>query len=91
MDFNFFYIYSLEVLYLNDNQLTRVEKPRTNEMFAKLRFLRIEFNKIDNWDSLNALNNYPSLTKLRCKENPIFAGESLLFFLFFLVYLYVFV
>ncbi|GAA5814954.1 hypothetical protein MFLAVUS_011488 [Mucor flavus] len=68
---------NLEVLYLNDNQLTRVEKPRTNEMFAKLRFLRIEFNKIDNWASLNALNNYPSLTKLRCKENPIFADMNI--------------
>lgn len=69
---NFF---SLEILYLNDNQITKIDKPTETESFAKLRFLRIENNKIDEWSSLDALNHYPSLTKLRCKGNPVFKGE----------------
>lgn len=68
--------YSLETLFLNDNQLPRIEAPATSEMFRNLKFLRVESNKIDNWESLNALNLYPSLIKLRCKENPIFAGNK---------------
>lgn len=68
--------FSLETLYLNDNQLTKIEKPSTNEMFAELRYLRIENNAIGDWDSLNALNCFGNLTKLRCKQNPIFIGTS---------------
>ncbi|CAO0790916.1 unnamed protein product [Mucor circinelloides] len=62
---------SLEVLYLNDNQIKSIQIT-TNSMFPNLRFLRIERNLVDNWNSLNELNKLPNLTKLRCKENPIF-------------------
>lgn len=65
--------HSLETLYLNDNQIKTIGIT-TNKMFPKLRFLRIERNSIDNWNSLNELNKLSNLTKLRCKENPIFKG-----------------
>ncbi|GAN02016.1 tubulin-specific chaperone E [Mucor ambiguus] len=64
---------SLEILYLNDNRIKSIEIT-TNKMFPNLRFLRIERNSIDNWNSLNDLNKLPNLTKLRCKENTIFKG-----------------
>ncbi|KAI9472262.1 MAG: hypothetical protein EXX96DRAFT_642823 [Benjaminiella poitrasii] len=64
----------LEILFLNDNQLGAIEKPTTNKMFSKLLFLRIERNAIDDWKSIDALNHFQNLTKLRCKENPIFKG-----------------
>lgn len=69
-----FFFSSLEILFLNDNRLTVIQTPSTNEMFSKLRFLRIENNKIHHWSSLDSLNHYQSLTKLRCKGNPIFSG-----------------
>ncbi|KAI7900340.1 uncharacterized protein BX663DRAFT_488540 [Cokeromyces recurvatus] len=60
----------LQTLFLNDNQLQIIEKPIG--LFKELSFLRIERNRIDNWDSIDALNYFQNLTKLRCKENPIF-------------------
>ncbi|KAI7888706.1 CAP Gly-rich domain-containing protein [Mucor mucedo] len=62
----------LEVLFLNDNELKSVEYIR--DTFKQLRFLRLENNQISNMSSLDALDGYPSLTKLRCKANPMFSG-----------------
>jgi hypothetical protein len=64
---------------LNDNQLSKIKAPTTNEMFKKLTFLRIENNLINGWSSFDALDLFPNLTKLRCKENPIFKGKFDLF------------
>lgn len=74
-DFNQIQPHSLEILYLNDNQIKSIQIT-ANDMFPNLRFLRIERNSIDNWNSLNELNKLPNLTKLRCKENPIFKGNK---------------
>lgn len=44
-------------------------------MLPNLEYLRIEENAINDWDSINSLNEYPNLSRLRCKNNPIFEGS----------------
>ena len=65
--------YSLEVLFLNNNHISKIEA--TDGMFPKLNYIRLDHNTIDNWDSLNALNQLPALTRIRCKGNSIFKGK----------------
>ncbi|KAI8985852.1 hypothetical protein BDB01DRAFT_786539 [Pilobolus umbonatus] len=62
----------LRTLYLNDNKLTSVQSPPTNDSFMNLQYLRIENNQVDSLSSIDALNHYPKLTKLRCRDNPVF-------------------
>lgn len=64
--------FSLQVLFLNNNKIKTIKK---NCMLPKLEYLRIEENAINDWDSINSLNEYPNLSKLRCKNNPIFEGS----------------
>ncbi|KAI8387323.1 hypothetical protein BD560DRAFT_382107 [Blakeslea trispora] len=61
---------NLEVLFLNNNCISRIES--TDGLFPRLNYIRLDGNTIDNWDSFNALNKLPLLTRIRCKENPIF-------------------
>ncbi|KAL0091755.1 hypothetical protein J3Q64DRAFT_1725187 [Phycomyces blakesleeanus] len=62
---------SLEILFLNENKFSNI-KPCSSEQFMKLDFLRIDSNLMNNWESVNSLNSFHSLTRLRCNRNPIF-------------------
>lgn len=67
---------SLQVLFLNENELKSIEYKE--DTFQKLEFLRLENNAISTGSSLDALNHFPCLTKLRCKGNPFFSGNIII-------------
>ncbi|KAL4212034.1 hypothetical protein AB4K20DRAFT_1890136 [Rhizopus microsporus] len=62
---------NLQILFLNGNKIKSIRK---EGVFDNLEYLRIDGNSIKDWDSINMLNHYPKLTKLRCKNNPVFEG-----------------
>jgi Leucine-rich repeat (LRR) protein len=45
--------------------------------FSGLRCLLLGNNKIDSWDSVEALASFPSLTELRLSGNPLFPNGAM--------------
>lgn len=69
---------SLERLHLGGNRLRRVRYPRTHVAkprgpvpFERLRALLLADNAIDDWDSVDALNDFPSIAEVRLTGNPV--------------------
>lgn len=67
--------FRLETLFLNENKLTKIEPPTTNQ-FPSLKALQIANNLIDNWASIDALNSFPNLVSVRLSSNPLFEGQG---------------
>ena len=42
--------------------------------FAKLEWISLHQNCIDNWDSIEALARFPALTDMRFQNNPVFGS-----------------
>ena len=68
---------SLERLHLGGNRLRRVRYPRVHVEkpggpvpFERLRALLLADNAIDDWDSVDALNDFPSMAEVRLTGNP---------------------
>ena len=68
---------SLERLHLGGNKLRRVRypahvaKPEGPVPFERLRALLLADNAIDDWDSVDALNDFPSVAEVRLTGNPV--------------------
>lgn len=68
---------SLERLHLGGNKLRRVRypahvaKPGGPVPFERLRALLLADNAIDDWDSVDALNDFPSVAEVRLTGNPV--------------------
>ena len=68
---------SLERLHLGGNRLRRVRypahvaKPGGPVPFERLRALLLADNAIDDWDSVDALNDFPSVAEVRLTGNPV--------------------
>ncbi|KAH9323023.1 hypothetical protein KI387_017662 [Taxus chinensis] len=57
---------------LDHSSLNRIESPNVlHKPFKNLRCLLLGGNKIEDWASLDALNNFPSLMEVRLSDNPI--------------------
>ena len=63
---------------LGGNRLRRVRYPRTHVAkprgpvpFERLRALLLADNAIDDWDSVDALNDFPSIAEVRLTGNPV--------------------
>ncbi|KAI9320846.1 hypothetical protein BX666DRAFT_1241407 [Dichotomocladium elegans] len=66
------FFFSLETLYLNGNSISSIS-PIPQGTFKKLEYLRLDDNKICEWSSIDALNGFPALRRLRIKGNPVLA------------------
>eukprot|EP00112_Aurelia_sp_Birch-Aquarium-sp1_P006532 Seg172.5 transcript_id=Seg172.5/GoldUCD/mRNA.D3Y31 product="Tubulin-specific chaperone E" protein_id=Seg172.5/GoldUCD/D3Y31 len=64
---------SLETLILNDNNLSKIEFPRTDGCvgFESLKAISLSHNTINQWLSINELANLPSLANIKFKSNSI--------------------
>ena len=66
---------SLERLHLGGNKLRRVCYPETHAggpvPFEQLKALLFADNAVDEWDSVDALNDFPSLAEVRLTGNPV--------------------
>ena len=68
----FRHLQNLKRLTLNKNKIKNIYyKPGFNELYM----LSMEENLIDNWQSFDALNEFPCIKNLRMLNNPIFAEE----------------
>ena len=61
---------SLQVLNLNNNQITRIEKP-TEEQFKRLRFINLNNNVISTWLDVDQLNYFENLVEIRVSHVPV--------------------
>ncbi|CAG8521457.1 5927_t:CDS:10 [Dentiscutata erythropus] len=69
----------LETLFLNNNLIERIFYTKENENskgFSKLQYLNVNENKINDWNSIDELNKFPSLNELRIKKNPFLDNEK---------------
>lgn len=73
---------SLTRLNVSNNSIATI---RFLDGFTKLSFLNLNANGLRDWHSVHALNNFPCLTQLRFKDNPILLGISFLFDCFYLL------
>jgi hypothetical protein len=62
---------SLQQLYLQNNQLVSIAY---REGFQRLAFLNLLGNRFDDWQTVNELNKFPSLTDLRFRDVPLVVG-----------------
>jgi len=68
----------LQKLILNSNQLTKAEIPpdEADVPFKSLKSLSLSDNLINEWHSINILNDLPSVTEFRFRDNPICQGKT---------------
>ncbi|KAL5964587.1 Tubulin-specific chaperone E [Taenia solium] len=67
---------SLASLILNANQLKEVCLPRDMILFPSVNQLAIRDNLISDWESVNSMAQFPSLTNLIISHNPILATTT---------------
>ncbi|EEH60216.1 uncharacterized protein MICPUCDRAFT_12662 [Micromonas pusilla CCMP1545] len=72
----------LERLHLGGNEITRIAYPDRDATagdavpFESLFGLFIADNKIGDWDSVDALNDFPSLSEVRLSGNPVTSSAA---------------
>lgn len=68
---------NLKNLILNGNRFSELGFPSDTTVFPSLEMLTLRDNLIDHWESINALNQLPSLTNLLISQNPILDSVTL--------------
>ncbi|KAM7535500.1 hypothetical protein Aperf_G00000103744 [Anoplocephala perfoliata] len=68
---------SLKNLILNGNRFSELQLPSDTIVFPSLEILTLRDNLLDHWESINALNQLPSLNNLVVSQNPILDSVTL--------------
>lgn len=67
----------LEVLVLAECPLSALkEGGRYHEFFPNLKYLSLNSTKINTWDSVDLVNQFPKLSELRLQQCPLYEVRS---------------